>query len=117
MLQTKFFVLLGTAMLIKKHNKQEPYKAMLILKEYNKFSPLKIWACIERSQTRVKPTIIRAVETVCAQKTPSDEQRPFYCPSSRMERKHDTLGIKPAFKLRFTALLQQLQKHWKYSSK
>lgn len=37
MLQTKFFVLLGTAMLIENHSKQEAYKAMLILKEYNKF--------------------------------------------------------------------------------
>lgn len=84
---------------------------MLILKEYNKFRvPLRFEPVLKEVK-RVKPIIIRAVETVCAQKTPSDEQRPFYCPSSRMERKHDTLGIKPAFKLLFAALLQQLQKH------
>lgn len=37
MLQMKFFALLGTAMLIKKHNKQVAYKPMLFVKKYNKF--------------------------------------------------------------------------------
>lgn len=42
---------------------------------------------------------MEAVEAAYSLNKPSDEQRPFYGGSSRMEIKNVTLWIKPAFKI------------------
>lgn len=59
---------------------------------------LKVWHYIQ-SKTRVKPPVTEAVEAAYSLNTPSDEQRPFYGGSARMEIKNITLWIKPSLKI------------------